>query len=114
METRPDPLLLIFVSVVRLLLGLSTVDSPKSKRTTDTKISNKGSGRVSIVTRNDRLARQRRQIEVAKTRTPDIHRRTISVRGGKAGALVELTIEVSILSGNDVEPRPRVRDDEGI
>src|SRR5215216_2843513 len=94
--------------------SVTPVDIPKSKCTTDTKISDKRAWRLSEVTRHDRLAGQRRQVEITETSTPDIRRRTIRVWTSKTRALIDLTIEVAILSGRDVESGSGIRDDERI
>src|SRR6185369_14090256 len=52
--------------------SVTTIDVSKSKRAADAKVNHKRARRVAEVARNDRLAGQRRQIEVSKTRAPDV------------------------------------------
>src|SRR5215213_8611311 len=52
--------------------GVAPVDASKREGAADAKINDKGSRCLAEVSRYDRLARQRRQIEVPETRTPDI------------------------------------------
>src|SRR5690242_778516 len=68
----------------------------------------KRSGRFAEVARNDRLARQRNEIEVTKGRATNVWRVTVGVRG-EARPFVRLAIEVQILTGDDVERWATVR-----
>src|SRR6185369_463953 len=52
--------------------SVTTIDVSKSKRAADAKVNHKRARRVTKVARNDRLAGQWRQIEVSKTRAPDV------------------------------------------
>ena len=54
------------------------------------------------------------KIEITKARTPDRSRRTSRIGSRKAGPLVELAIEISILAGGDIESRSGVGNDERI
>src|SRR5215813_5122728 len=51
--------------------SVASMDNTKRKRATDAQVNHKRSGRLPEVTRNERFAGQGRQVEVAKSRTPD-------------------------------------------
>src|ERR1041385_3759816 len=92
--------------------SVAVVNDTKCKRAADTKVNYESARRLTVVTRNDHFARQRRQVEVAKTRAPDRRQRAIRIRCGKAGSLIQLSIDITIETSGNVESRPGVRDDK--
>ena len=68
---------------------------------------------MTIVARNDRLARERIEIEISKPCAANVDVVAISARGRKAWPLVRDPIEVCIASGSDIEWRAGSGDDEG-
>ena len=90
--------------------SITAIDCSKSKGAADAQVNDDRRRRRSKVSRNDPLTRKRRQIEVAKLCARDRRQRAVRVRTSKAWTLVDLAIEIPVLTGDDIEGLTGVRD----